>query len=402
MRRFLESECFLRTAVCFISIATSALSLSNCGGGSSSQDMSPPDPPTELTATAVSDSQINLSLTAPLGAVTEYWIYRSGSFLKSVPVTETSTSDTGLSPATNYCYTVIAFNSSGDSPPSNEACAITRAAPVSPPDPPFNLTAAVVSSNQINLSWTAYTDTVTGFRLYRSGSFLKSVPVTEFSTSDTGLSPSTNYCYRVIAFNSAGDSPPSNEACAITQAPPGPPLDPPNLTATAYASDRIYLSWTAPPLTMGFYSIYRSGSFLQVVPATQTSFYDTGLSPSTNYCYYVIAYTPEAHSPPSNEACAITQAPPVSPPDPPTNLIASTHMPSYSQIDLSWTAPLGQVTVYKIYMDGNYIYSVPATSTSTSITGLGPDSYHCFRVIAYNSAGDSPPSNEACARTFFG
>ena len=180
--------------------------------------------PEGLSATADSSSQITLTWdgTDNVG-VSGYNIYRDGSFLKSV--TSTSTSDTGLSPSTTYCYTVSAYdawdNESGQSSPP--VCAITH-----PPDdiePPTMLTAVVaraVSASQINLFWNESTDNVdvTGYNIYRDGSFLKSV--TSTSTSDTGLSPSTQYCYTVSAFDAAGNksgqsSPP---VCATTHTPP--------------------------------------------------------------------------------------------------------------------------------------------------------------------------------------
>lgn len=86
------------------------------------------------------------------------------------------------------------------------------------PAPPTGLTATATSSSQINLSWTASAGTVTGYKVYKNGSYLKSVTTT--STSDTGLSSSTNYCYTVSAYNSTGESGQSSQACATTQAPP--------------------------------------------------------------------------------------------------------------------------------------------------------------------------------------
>ena len=85
------------------------------------------------------------------------------------------------------------------------------------PSVPAGLTATAVSSSQIDLSWTASTDNVdvTGYKVYRDGSYLKSV--TSTSTSDTGLSSSTQYCYTVTAYDTAGnESNQSTQACATT------------------------------------------------------------------------------------------------------------------------------------------------------------------------------------------
>lgn len=86
------------------------------------------------------------------------------------------------------------------------------------PTVPTGLSATPVSSSQINLSWTASTDNVgvAGCKIYsESGTYIKSVTGT--STSLTGLSPSTNYCYRVSAYDAAGnESAQSTQRCATT------------------------------------------------------------------------------------------------------------------------------------------------------------------------------------------
>src|SRR5437588_4190719 len=95
-----------------------------------------PQPPTGLTATAVSSSQINLSWTAPSNnggaAITGYKIERSPdggttwSIIQSnTGSTTTAYSDTGLAVSTTYTYRVSAINSVGTSSPSNTASATT-------------------------------------------------------------------------------------------------------------------------------------------------------------------------------------------------------------------------------------------------------------------------------------
>jgi hypothetical protein len=85
-----------------------------------------------------------------------------------------------------------------------------------PPSTPTGFTVTAASSSQINLAWTAPTGTVTGYKVYKNGTHLKTVAST--STSDAGLRPSTNYCYTVSAYNSTGESPETSQQCAMTQA----------------------------------------------------------------------------------------------------------------------------------------------------------------------------------------
>jgi hypothetical protein len=82
-----------------------------------------------------------------------------------------------------------------------------------PPTTPTGFAVTTASASQINLSWDASTG-ATSYKIYKSGSYLKTVTTT--STSDTGLTSSTNYCYYVIANNSAGDSVQTSQQCATT------------------------------------------------------------------------------------------------------------------------------------------------------------------------------------------
>ena len=82
-----------------------------------------PNAPTNLTATALSTTEIQLAWDAVDGA-TGYNIYRGANQIM-YNYFGTSFTDTGLTPATRYCYTVTAINDVGQSTESNEACATT-------------------------------------------------------------------------------------------------------------------------------------------------------------------------------------------------------------------------------------------------------------------------------------
>jgi len=91
-------------------------------------DTQPPSTPGNLTATAVSSSQINLSWTASTDnvGVAGYDVYRNG--VKVGSTTSTSYSDTGLAASTTYSYFVKARDAAGnESAASNTASATTQA-----------------------------------------------------------------------------------------------------------------------------------------------------------------------------------------------------------------------------------------------------------------------------------
>ncbi|TLX67158.1 MAG: fibronectin type III domain-containing protein, partial [Thaumarchaeota archaeon] len=300
-----------------------------------------PSPPTNLTASAVSSSEIDLSWTAPsnLGGLllSGYKIERSqdsgttwSTIVSNTGSTATTFSDTtGLIPSTTYMYRVSAINPVGISSPSNTASATTSSIIAIAPGSPTGLTATAASSSQINLSWTAPANNggsaITGYKIERStnggttwSTIVSNTGSTATTFSDTGLTASTTYMYRVSAINPVGTSSPSNTASATTQAPTATAPQPPTgLTATTVSTSQINLSWTAPANNGGSaitgYKIERStnggttwSTIQSNTASTATTFSDTGLTASTTYMYRVSAINPVGTSSPSNTASATT------------------------------------------------------------------------------------------------
>jgi chitodextrinase len=250
-------------------------------------DTAAPSTPGGLTATAVSSSRIDLNWTASTDnvGVTNYRVYRNGALIATLG-NVTTYQNTGLSPSTTYAYTVQALDAAGNaSGQSAPVSATTLAAPdTTAPSTPTGLTATAVSSSQINLSWNASTDNlgVTGYRIYRNGTFLASVGnVTTYQS--TGLNPSTTYSYRVDAIDAAGNaSALSTAASATTQAASG--------TAT--------LAWDAVSASnLSGYRIYYGtapGTYMQplgqgINVGNVTSYTVTGLTSGTRYYFAATA-----------------------------------------------------------------------------------------------------------------
>src|SRR5439155_1273217 len=136
---------------------------------------------------------------------------------------------------TSYTYRVQATGPGGVSAYSNTASATTLPPP---PTAPSSLTATAASSSQINLAWTASSGAVSSYQVERcQGTPCTFSPVGTSTTaaySDTGLSASTSYTYRVQASGPGGLSAYSNTASATT--PNSADVTPPNI-ATASASE---------------------------------------------------------------------------------------------------------------------------------------------------------------------
>jgi hypothetical protein len=94
-----------------------------------------------------------------------------------------------------------------------------------PPAAPSGLSATTNGASRIDLAWTDNSTNETGFAIERrqgSGSFTEIARVGANVTTyaNTGLSASSGYCYRVLAFGGDGSSSWTTEACATTAAPP--------------------------------------------------------------------------------------------------------------------------------------------------------------------------------------
>ncbi len=189
-------------------------------------DTTAPSTPTNLTASATSSSQINLSWTASTDAVgvTGYRIYRAGTQIGTSATN--SYSNTGLTASTAYSFAVSAYDAAGNnSAQSSSVSATTQAATdTTAPSTPTGLTATTISSSQINLSWAASTDAVgvTGYRIYRAGTQIGTSATNSYS--NTGLTASTAYSYTVSAYDAAGNnSVQSGSVSATTGATASPP-----------------------------------------------------------------------------------------------------------------------------------------------------------------------------------
>jgi chitodextrinase len=283
-------------------IQLAAFKAASGGGG----DTVAPSMPSGLSATAASSAQINLSWTASTDnvGVTGYLLERcSGAncttFAQIATPTATTYSDTGLSASTSYRYRVRARDAVPNySGYSSTASATTQAgADTVAPSAPAGLTATPASSTQINLSWTASTDnvSVTGYLVERCAgasctTFAQIATPTTTAYSDTGLSASTSYSYRVRARDAVPNySGYSNTASATTQ---NPPTAPTGLSVTAASATEIDISWSASSGGAGVtgYLIERCqgascSSFTQVGTPGTTTFFDGGLTAATSYSY---------------------------------------------------------------------------------------------------------------------
>jgi|GEM_PF-1668523 len=190
-------------------------------GGSGSA----PSTPTGLYTGSATASSLTLSWSSTGGA-SSYKVYRAtsstGSYSMINTVYSPSYTDSGLSSLTTYYYKVAASNSYGDSSQSSYVSGTTTSGGTgSAPATPTGLSVGATSSTSIAISWNFVSD-ATSYKVYRSsssgGSYNLVGSPTAPAFTDSSLTASTTYYYKVTAVNSSGESSRSSYLSGTTSA----------------------------------------------------------------------------------------------------------------------------------------------------------------------------------------
>lgn len=321
----------------------------------------------------------------------------------------TSATITGLLSGTIYQFQVTAFSlTTGESQPSNTIDVTTS---VAAPSAPSGLTASVVSSSRIDLSWTDNSHNETNFTIWRSTTtgtgyaLVGTVPANTTSFSNTGLMPETTYYYVVRANNTVGPSADSNEASETTLA--APPAAPTNLVLTVISSFQLNLGWSDNATNETGYRLQRrvgTGSWEPALslPANTTTFQDVGLEEGTTYHYRVSAVNANGESTLLDGSQTMPTLPVA-----PTGLAVSAT--SANRLTLTWVDNANNETGFRIYRrqgstgDFALLTTAPANSAGGSTTyldtGLLEATSYSYQVSSVNTGGESEVSAIATATT---
>lgn len=172
-------------------------------------DTNAPTTPTNLSASAISSSQISLQWNASNDdtSIAGYKLYRNGSLVATLQGTKTSHTDNSLSASTSYTYEIQAYdsagNTSGKSAPSS-AMTMAESSALSI----TNYSVTTKTSNSATITWNTNVPT-TGIVSYGTTSSLGSQMIdnnlsTTHSVSISGLTSGAKYYYRITATDSGG------------------------------------------------------------------------------------------------------------------------------------------------------------------------------------------------------
>jgi hypothetical protein len=366
-----------------------------------------PDPTTSLYAYANNATEIGMSWLDNSPNESGWEIHRStggptGTFTLRATLAANSTAytDGSLSPLSNYCYKVRSYKKSGPNTSYaafyNTSCATTYG----PPQAASALDAIPRDYSNVDVVWTDNSTTETGFRLERGGAVAgpwevvgtNPLPANATSAHDYGRPAEQLLCYRVVAVNQWGEAP-SNVDCTAHVAAPT------NVAAVSHDPQSIDVTWQDNSSFEDSFEILRgiNGASYTVVAnpaANVTSFHDTDVLPDIRYTYYLSAKRDGDGRVSNPASVVIISGPPIAP--------TVDAIPYGSTAVLVYFSPgSGSVSTEggRIERNDNGVWNVvsgPLADPTLYDAGRVAEQRVCYRGIAYNSAGDSPPSAEDC------
>ncbi|MFI8604731.1 fibronectin type III domain-containing protein [Cellulophaga baltica] len=367
-------------------------------------DNQAPTSPSNLVATATTETTTNLSWTAATDnvTVTDYEVFQEG---VSIGFTggNTTFEVSGLAPETTYNFTIAAIDAAANSSvQSNSVSVTTLALPdTEAPTVPTALIANNITTTSVSLNWTAATDNVAviDYEVFQDGVSIGLTGGTAtFEVS--ALAPETDYNFTVVALDAATNvSAQSNNLSISTLALPDTeaPTVPTALIANNITTTSVSLNWTAATdnVAVTDYEVFQEGVSLGLSGGTTTFLVD-GLTPETAYNFTVAALDASANTSGQSTSISVntlaipdTEAPTI-----PTNLVVDNI--TTTSVNLSWTAATDNIDVvdYEIFQDGVAI-GLSSGSVVFAVNGLTPETTYDFTITALDAAANSSAVSES-------
>ena len=373
-----------------------------------------PSAPTLSSVTTLSYFEIQIAWTVSSGNPTGYEVYRSlnptvgFSKVKTLGLVNIWIDNT-LSYSTQYYYKVLATNSGGSSTYSSTVGGTTNNYPS--PTKPSGLSISGATFSSQTLNWGAISNCVS-IKVFRKltsdltfGTEIATLGSSAINYQDTGLTGSTSYSYKVIAYNIGGASPDSDVLIATTPFDTTPPVKPTGLNAQGVSKVSIRLTWNLVPSAVG-YTIYSAptvaGPFTTLTTINDGSigeYMDSTLATDESKAYYIVAFNSNGSS--INSDFVVGKSLSEDIPGTPVGLTI-TKGTNFS-LNISWVKSTG-ATSYFIYrsstITGVYnLYKSLGDINAYNDASLGYSTTWYYKVSARNTSGESALSLQSNGTT---
>ncbi|XP_074545325.1 receptor-type tyrosine-protein phosphatase F isoform X8 [Halichoeres trimaculatus] len=270
------------------------------------------------------------------------------------------------------------------------------------PKPPTSLIVTETTATSVTLTWDSGNPEPVSYYMiqYRAKSSdngfqeVEGVATTRYSIG--GLSPYSEYEFRVMAVNNIGRGPPSDPVETRTgeQAPSSPPL---HVQARMLSASTMLVQWEPPEEPNGQirgYRVYYSSDLTAPLSAWQKHNTDdsslttiSGLTPDITYSLRVLGFTSVGDGPPSDILQVKTQQ---GVPAQPSSFEAEAELDS--RIMLTWLWPVQDpITKYELqYWEAGTDTKIHKTfdpAGSYAVDGLKPDTLYHFSLAARSEMG---------------
>lgn len=254
-------------------------------------DTMPPSAPVpSLTALGAGALSLTWPAVTDDRGVSRYRVYRDGALVGTG--TETTFSETRLSPQTTYLYEVVALDTTGNLSASGQLSVVTLA-DITAPSAPGSPTATVSAPDTVRLAWAAASDDVkvVGYQVTQDGVLIGTPSY--LSRTVTGLTPQRSYIFTVKAVDGSGNLSSPVTMTATTPADVTPPSAVPIVSATGVTLGTITVRWAAASddVKIASYLVYQDfgASPVASVTAGVRSATVRGLVSGRSYGYTVVA-----------------------------------------------------------------------------------------------------------------
>jgi subtilisin family serine protease len=386
-------------------------------------------PPTNLTAVAVSSSQINLrwvdNSINELGFRVRRRAGTTGGWaeIAVLPADQTTFTNTGLLPGQAYTYTVSAFDAGTESALTNEATATTfpERASEDRPNAPAMLQGMAISTTSIELNWADLSTNERGFLVFRrpgmDGRWAEIAVLESNQTTfvDSNLTPGVNYYYAVRSFNLSGSSAESNEVSIVTPREFFLPLQNGETTQGTLQRNRFLMYRIHVPIGATQLQVQTTGSgnvdlYVRYADQPQMNIFNcrSNSTSSSEFCLFSFPSAGDWHVMVYGFSAALNLfslsartgvGTLENLPSPPSDLRALDG--GGDRVRLEWTDNSTTEGGFRIRrkVDKDGIWSelgvVPPNTTSFIDGNARRGVPHYYAVNAFNTAGLSPSSNEA-------